>query len=191
MRGYLLVLILLAAVAGGCSRSTLSEYYILTPGPGATSPPGGGAVSIGVGPVTLPGYVDRESISTTDGTQRLTLDENHLWAEPLDENVTRVLAENMATLIGTDRISIHPWPIGSVEYRVKVDVTRMIGQLGGEAWLDARWVIKRDDDPASAPLVSRKTSLKGPAGADYNTLAARFSEMLLALSREITGALPR
>jgi uncharacterized lipoprotein YmbA len=186
------LLFLVVLAAAGCSRSTLSEYYRLTPlrEAGGVSRDGG-ALSVGVGPVTLPGYTDRDNIVTTDGSQRVQIDDSRLWAEPLEESVTRVLAENLATLLGTDRIAVHPWPVGSVKYRIKVEVTRMIGRFGGDAWLEARWTILPDEDLASVPLVVRRTSLSGPAGTDCNALAARFSDMLLALSREIAGAVPR
>jgi uncharacterized lipoprotein YmbA len=191
MRTHVLVVMLLALAASGCARSTLSQHYLLIPRPAEAAPRGGNGPTLGIGPVTLPGYTDRDNIVTLGGTHRLNVDEDHLWAEPLEQNVTHVLAENLSVLTGADRVCIHPWSPGDADYRITVDVTRMIGRFGGDAWVDARWTIEREAEDGSVALVSRRTTLTGPAGGDWDALAARFSDMLLALSREIAGAVPR
>ena len=57
---------------------------------------------IGVGPITVPKYLDRPQIVTRSGRNQLALGEFDRWAEPLQDNVLRVLAENLAFLIPTD-----------------------------------------------------------------------------------------
>ena len=53
---------------------------------------------------------------------RFDLSENDRWAEPLDENLTRVLAKNLSVLLRTDRIVVYPWPIDKkpiIEWKFK------------------------------------------------------------------------
>src|SRR5262245_19194049 len=45
---------------------------------------GSGPVSIGVGPVIMPGYLDRTQIVTRSGPDRVKLASFHRWAEPLE-----------------------------------------------------------------------------------------------------------
>jgi len=48
-----------------------------------------GQISLGVGPVRLPGYLDRREIVMRATQSRFDLSENDRWAEPLETNFTR------------------------------------------------------------------------------------------------------
>ena len=81
-------------------------------------------MSIGVGPVHLPRYLDRPQIITrTKGTD-LKLAEFHHWAEPLADTFMRVVSENLSTLVPTDRVYLHPWGVGvDLDYKVLPSTT--------------------------------------------------------------------
>ena len=188
MRWTATLIILLACGAGACSRSPMAQYYVLTPHAFDSAPAEHGP-AVGIGPVVLPKYVDRINIVTTAGPQRLRVDEQNVWAEPLDENVTRVLGENLSALLGTDRVHFDPWPRGAVDYRVSVTVVRLTGALGGEARLDALWSVRKED--GEKPLASRRSNLRHPAGDSYDAFAAALSDILAELSRQIAEVIPR
>jgi uncharacterized lipoprotein YmbA len=149
----------------------------------------GEAPAIGIRPVVLPKYVDRLNIVTTAGPRRLLLDEQNLWAEPLDENVTRVLAENLSALLATDRVHFHPWPHGAVDYQIDVNVVRLTGTLGGESDLQALWTVHAEK--GEKLVATRRTVLRRPAGDDYEAFVAALSDSLADLSREIAESIPR
>jgi len=52
----------------------------------------------GVGPVTLPPYLDRSQIVMSDRANELNLAEFDQWAESLQTNFTRVLGENLVAV---------------------------------------------------------------------------------------------
>jgi uncharacterized lipoprotein YmbA len=173
-----LVLPLLAA----CGRSTMAQYYVLTPRTAAATNAGGGQPrSLGIGPVSLPKYVDRDNIVTTVGAQEVRVEAAHLWAEPLEENFVRVLTENLSATLGTDDIQFYPWPAGAVDHQVTVEVVRFDGALNGDAFLQARWSVREGKNT----IASRRSNLTRKAGADYNAFAAAMSEMIAELSAEI------
>ena len=182
MRAVLVTLL----VAVGCSRSSLANYYLLTPRTPSEAAKKS-ELSLGVGPILLPEYVDRDNIVTTAGAQQVELAESHLWAEPLDRNVERVIAESLSRLLGTDTVYIYPWASGTVDVQVGVRVTRLTGRLGGDVFLDAYWSIKRGDEP----ILTRRASLSRPAGEDYASFAAALSDMLGELCRQIAEAIPK
>ena len=65
---------------------------------------------------------------------QLALGEFDRWAEPLQDNFARVLAENLARLIPTDQVLLHAWPrSATLDYQVTVDVLHFDGWLGGES----------------------------------------------------------
>jgi uncharacterized protein len=184
-----------AALLGlGACTNTPSRFYMLNP----LAPPDGMSPAaqaergpvIGLGPITLPRYLDQPQIVSRASRHQLVLGELDRWAEPLQENFSRVLAENLSLLIPTDHLFLHEWPRSvTLDYQVKVDVRHFDGWLGGESVLIARWSLL---DRAERELVSRKVHLNAPAGGrDYEAMVVAMNQMLEALSRDIATAIQR
>jgi len=183
----LCAVVLTAVGCGG--RSAPTRFYVLAPiAAAATAGSDGRPVSIGVGPVRLPGYIDRPQIVTRRVAEEIDLAEFDRWGEPLADGVPRTIADNLALLMPRERIALFPW-LGSrsVQYQVVVDIARFDGPLGGAVVLDARW---RIIGPDRADLGERRFSASEPSGAaTYPALVAAMSRSLGALSREIAAAL--
>jgi uncharacterized lipoprotein YmbA len=145
-------------------------------------------LTIGVGPVTLPPYLDRPQIVTRASRTKLELGEFDQWAAPLQDTFARVLAEDLSLLLGTDRVLLHPWPrTTDVDYQVTVDVIRFDGGVGGEVVLAVRWSLIRAD---GKELTMRKTRLQAPANPrDYEATVTAMSRILEDLSRDIAATL--
>jgi len=191
---FTILLFYMTTVAlGGCASSAPSRFYMLTSV--STSEPQQplvGAlreVAIGVGPVELPSYLDRPQMATRAGPYEIEFAEFNQWAEPLANNVTRVLSENLSHLLATDRMAIYPWPRSTpVAYQVRVRMTHFEGTLGEQSRLSAQWHII---DVEEQQELMRQTSPFQPAveAADYGSLAAALSQGLGALSQDIAAAL--
>ena len=143
-----------------------------------------------MGAITLPKYLDRPQIVTRASGHQLVLGEFDRWAEPLPDNVARVLAENLARLIPTDHILLNPWPrSAALDYQVGVEVWQFDGELGGESALLALWSLL---DEAERPLLTQRASLTSPVGGrDYQAMVQALNQMLEALSRDIAAAIQR
>jgi uncharacterized lipoprotein YmbA len=144
---------------------------------------------LGVGPVRFPGYLDRQEIVVRSAQNRFNVSEYDRWAEPLDENFTRVLAQNLAGLLGTDRIVSYPWTSDKKPVRfVTLEVLSFESNSAREAELFARWSVV---DGSSKKPLSLKVSRLARQAKDGSTDAsvAALSEALGDLSREIAGAL--
>ena len=175
----------------GCSTGPSARLYVLTSLPRAESvapTAGGRALSIGIGPVELPQYVNRSQIVTGQQSSELHSAVSAQWAEPLQDGFTRVLAENLSLLLATDRVALFPWKTFAPEYQVVVEVTHFLGQTGGEVSLVALWSILNKDGREA--LVSKKSSFRESTGSsEYEALAAAMSRTVAALSRDIATAL--
>ena len=182
----------LVALTGCAGSSAPVRLYVLTPPPEARVAPLGpavpGGLALGVGPVRLPGLLDRPQIVTRRGADEIDAAEFHRWAEPLADSVPRILAENLAALWKTDRVAIFPWdPEQAVRYQVVVDVMRFDGAMGGDVVLDARWRILATH---GKELAANRSLLTQPTGgAGYPAVVAAMSRALAALSREIAATL--
>jgi uncharacterized lipoprotein YmbA len=169
-----------------------TRLYVLTALPQTDSVQPTAAIgrgSIGVGPVSLPQYVNRPQIVTGNASNELQRAEYAQWAEPLERNFTRVLVENLSVLLGNDRVVAFPW-IGAapLDYQIIVEIPRFLGETGGTVSLVVLWSIigKNGKDV----LVSQKSSFSESVGTpEYDALAAAMSRTVAALSREIAAAL--
>ena len=144
--------------------------------------------TVGVGPVTLPPYLDRPQLVTRAGGNRVVLADIDSWVEPLEGMFARVLGENLALLLGTDDVLMLPQRRDvTLDRQVEVDVTRFDVDAAGNAVLDARWwVYGRGGDKL---LRSGRSTITEPAQVgDYTAAAAALSRALGAMSREIAQA---
>jgi uncharacterized lipoprotein YmbA len=187
----LATLALSSLIVNGCSTGPPTRLYVLTSLPRAESVPpatGGRELSLGIGPVELPQYVNRPQIVTGQQSSELQSAASAQWAEPLQDGFTRVLAENLSLLLATDRVALFPWKTFAPEYQVVVEVTHFLGQTGGAVSLVALWSILTKDGREA--LVSKKSSFRETTGSsEYAALAAAMSRTVAALSRDIAAAL--
>jgi uncharacterized protein len=178
--------------AGGCA-SQPSQFYLLSAMPSTESASsatsGQHGPTIGVGPVTLPRYVDRPQIVTRTGPYELTLAEFDRWAEGLDANFSRVLAENLSLLLPTARVVMSPWSRAiRIDYQITVDVTHFLSQVGVESLLIADWIVfKGEGQDVLASGTSRFSA--SAAGKDYAAIVAAMSQTVASLSRELAETL--
>jgi uncharacterized protein len=184
----------LASTLTGCATSPPSNFYTLTPIPGGSAElaPKGGALSLGVGPVAFPAFLDRPQIVSRDGTNRLTLDEFHRWGGSIQDDFLRVWSENLAALLGTNRILIFPAEVRyPVDFRVSAQVLSFEGDAGGEAVLKVRWAVLDGvrEQVVAVEESAYRSRLKAPGGQE--ALVAAMSEALGAFSRDVAERLRR
>jgi uncharacterized lipoprotein YmbA len=186
-----------AILAAGCSvlspQPDRSRFYILTPvsdsGAMAATPASTSTdsqLTIGVGPVDFPGYLRRLPVVTRVAANRIELSDEKRWAEPLDKNFVRVLSENLAKLLDTQRIEKYPWELRTkIDYQVEVDVQRFETTADGQTLLVASWIIR--DGPSDKILYASETTTGAPAGADEASASSALSSDLATLSKEIAS----
>jgi hypothetical protein len=189
----LVSLLFLIPLCGCLGRSQPTRFYLLQP---LCSVPAEKTAAlklegmhIGVGPITLPEYVDRPQIVTLVGPHQLDLADFDQWSEPLRESVPRILGDNVSALLSTQHIYLYPWT-GSlqIDYQVEVDINRFDTTHGGEAVMNARWTILEGN---SKEILVRKHAVitQVADGTGYAALVAAESRLLETLSREIAAAI--
>jgi len=188
-----MLLVSVGVLAGivGCGSTRPSSFYVLSAierdAPDRATAEG---PALGIGPVTLPGYLDRPQMVSRSGRNALRIDEFHRWGEPLSESMTRVLGENLSRLLGSEKIAPFPWK-GTVtpDYRAVVEVIRMERDAGGNFVFVARWIIL-DGGTGEVVTMRRFEWSRAVADAtDAEAMAAAASDGLAEMSREIAAAL--
>jgi uncharacterized lipoprotein YmbA len=175
----------------GCSTSPEPRFYTLSAGGNPAQDRNEKALmeySIAVGPVTLPEMVDRPELVVRVGVNQVALLEQHRWAEPLRSEIPRVLAENLAQLLGASQVVTYPQNAsGEAEYRVLVDIQRFESVLGQTVTIDALWAVRRTSGKDSK--TGRSVVRESTGGAGHDALVAAHGRALAAVSREIAEAI--
>ena len=176
----------------GCASSPASRFYTLSSlQEGGRRPgefPTDQGLTIVVGPIQFPEYLDRTEIVTRPSSNKITVSDFDLWAGSFAEDFSRTLAENLSVLLSTESVIVYPGPRSSLaQYRITMDVIRFDGSLGGDVSLIVRWAILEGKE---RKLVSgRKSTITEPSGAQgYEAMVAASSRALEKLSREIAEA---
>jgi len=169
----------------GCG-SPAKSYYVLTPAGPAPSASGRG---IGVGPVSIPAYLDRPNLVFKQSGNLLAVSESHRWAGDLENNISSVLAINLGRRLGTGNVRTYPWGSDKeLRYQISVDIRQFHGTSEGDAYLEASWRVY--SLPSRAMVTSRSWSGTEPLKKDgYEELAAAESRLLDRLATQISKGL--
>ena len=187
--GTATVCVLLIMSAGCSGSSPRTRFYLLAPLDTAAETNheqrSDHRISVGIAPVELPAYLDRPQIVTRLSDNQLRLAEFDHWAEPLQDTFSRVLIENVCTLLCADSIAVSPWRRSAdVDYRVRVEVIRMDSDFEGVSSLVARWTITGDN--GKTLVLAKKSSYTTRTSAlDYGAIVAAHSTLIGRLSEEI------
>ena len=180
-----IAIIVLALGLAGClgGQSPPTSFYMLSPlnpsQTGTLAATADGRIRIGLSTVTVPEYLNRSEIVINLDNTVYQLADFSKWAEPLSNNLARVLEENLTNLLHDDSIDIFLASDSSIlpDYRLEVDVLRLDGNLGDQVTLVAQWALlaAEEDDL----IVMRRSEYQ--ASAADNT----YKELVMAKSRTI------
>ena len=197
MRSFVIIFGLAFLSVSGCVNfspmSDPSRFFMLTPLPQSEqSRPDTGKVNslfLGIGPIRFPAYLDRDQIVTRAGHNRFDVSENDRWAEPLEENFTRVLSQNFGMLLGGARIIRYPWQTGQrPTCQIEMEVIQFEPTKAQEVELLADWALI--DLSTKVPLVFKKSRIARQTGTkSMEASVAALSETLGDLSREIADTI--
>ncbi len=184
----------LAGCLGGASAPT-NFYMLSTLGPSQAKTATTTAedrIRIGLATVVVPEYLNRNEIVVNLDDTVYQLAEFNQWAEPLNDNLTRVLAENLTNLLQDTLISVFLSSDSSIppDYRLEVDVLRLDGNLGGRVALVAQWaLLEAEEDDL---ILMRRAEYQEPtAGKTYKGLVLAKSRTIETLSRDIAAAIKK
>jgi uncharacterized lipoprotein YmbA len=136
----------------------------------------------------MPAYLDRPQIVTRLDDGQLELDEFNRWAQPLAPNLTRVLADNIAALTGSQRVIPALTVRVSEGYRVVGVVSRFEADESGEVILEVTWAVRPIREDRGGP-VRRSLYRQMSSSGDPGTRVDAMSRLLLRRSEEIAAAL--
>lgn len=137
-----------------------------------------GSIDVGVGPFTMPAYLDRPQFVRRVGPNEVRPVETARWAETLGEGFERVLAEDLDALLPMARVHAHPWRSSTqAQWIISGYVTKFETDASGEAVLDVTWrVLGPDREPTR---VGARSVVRVPGtGQSVEAEVAAMSDVL-------------
>ena len=180
---------LLLAITG-CGTSRTTSYYVLESDSASRSSADQrsthGSIIVGVAPVRVPTYLDRNQLVTRTSTRRVNVSDFESWAEPLESSVTRAIAvalDHDPNIKGT--VMLPTIAEVKLDRVVFVEMVRFDGMLGGSVRLTARiLILDSDRKPMVAPVRFNRTD--ATTDSSYDALVTSMGRLLDQLSQEVT-----
>jgi uncharacterized lipoprotein YmbA len=140
---------------------------------------------IGIAQISLPSALERKQIVTRDTNGALHFAEQHQWAALLKQNMTEVLAKNLASQQANFWFKSYPWSLlGMVDYRLVIDVTQLDIVLGKTISLSVDWAFL--NEKTHAILQHGSIELSQPlADENYATAVTGLNALLAQLSEKV------
>ncbi len=181
------------ALVGGCAGTPSPKFYTLSPMSDQVNQleisTENRPLSVAIAPIKFPDFLDRPQIVTRPSPNTLKMSESHRWGGSLSSNFSRVLGENLSTLLGTDRI-FYPRQAKAfpIDYRLTLNVKAFEGEIGKEVVLDVDWVVI--DQQHKKATIMQNTVISEPVQrSEYESFVAAQSRALAALSYRIASAI--
>ena len=175
----------LVAACGG--EPVRLDYYTLSSPPAPSAPAAAPApFTVHVGPVSVPDGVDRPQIVLRLDDNRVTIDDNHHWIEPLKNAIPRVISDALARELNTPRVLTSRQSSAlDIDYRVAVDVQHFESS-SSEVSEDVLWTIRsrKTKEPKLGRSVVRESA---PGG--FEGIAAAHSRALERVAHDIAAAI--
>ncbi|MEM0927887.1 MAG: PqiC family protein [Pseudomonadota bacterium] len=184
MRNSLVLFLLLTLSA--CASAPPKFYLLEAPSALASNQQATGPYgTIGISRVALPAYASSEKIARVDEDRQLFKEDDHRWAEPPADGLTRVLAAALASQTGATVIT-EPFPRGlDPDLRVSVQFDRFLRSPSGAAMIAGQYTL--EDSLGRSVLAIEPFSVEVASdSAGYNAYADAVADAVGRLGAEIS-----
>jgi uncharacterized lipoprotein YmbA len=193
--GLLLGLLLVAFLASlpGCldlpRDSTPLRYWVLSPVDGDPSDETP-TRTLAVGPIEVPGYLQRQAIVRRVGLHELDVAAFDRWGDSLEDQLAQVLARNLEILAPGTVTTVFPWKGSRTpDLQLEISVSRYEADRAGKVSLDVDWILTRLQD---RQVIGQRIShlSEDSESPDMGPVVGAMSRALGALSRQVAAELP-
>jgi uncharacterized lipoprotein YmbA len=189
-------LLLICCVGSGCGTSPATRYYTLTSvapsvGPTASAPAPSNPVPVRLEPVVIPAELDRLELVRQDGPYRVHIADFELWAAPLDEQIRRILSDDLATRLPPHLVADPNEPSGDEPRRLlSVAITQFYADANCTVTLRADWTLRGPKGARERGSESMESPGRGPCmDAVSSAMPAAMSGTLALLADRLAAAI--
>lgn len=185
-----IIALIIGAGLAGCAGSAVTRFYVLeaTPAQVAFDPNLKKKWFVELGPLSVPALVDRKQIVTRDDANTVRIAEFEQWAEPLRDNILRVLASDLAVLLPRHSVRSYPSAVtgAKIDYRILIDLDRFDVYPGQCVKLSAHWTVI--NDKTRLPVLDKISHIeKALTDTSYSAAAGVLSATLHELGQQLAA----
>ncbi len=183
----------------GCGSSPGTRFYSLSsmqPTPDASVLKGAESQGIiTVGPVELADYLNRSQIVRRSGATRIDLLEFDHWAGSLQNELARVLVDNLQVHLSSAGYLVVPWEeTATADGRIQVRVSRLEGTERNTVVLEALWMSFGKEQGvvqlAGEEFIEEQVSGRG-VEAQVEAMSRAVAELSRRIGEQVKGKLNR
>lgn len=159
------------------NNSVPARFYTLAPKAPESLISGVPVENLPFGRISIPTYLDTPQIITRAGENRVVLNENDRWAEPLARGIQRMLPRQTAEFV-------HGKKLKKIS-QINVAIDRLDGECAGKITLMARITIVPENSGKQLPAASSFSAVVPAQGEDLSGYVNAISSALENLAKEI------
>jgi uncharacterized protein len=173
-----------------CGGAGTNYYRLDATAPATATGAAASDLSVAIGPVSLPSYLDRAEIVFATGPNEFQVPADALWIGSLRDNISRTVAADLGRLLGSGKVSSGFEGASRPRYRVALNLRKFHGISGQGAILDLSWMVQ---DGSSGQVLSRQSAVfhEQIIGDGYGPLVAAESRLLEQCAAAIAQSLRR
>jgi len=182
-----------AIVFAGCAATEPEPVYFVLTGShsGVTKSHPASALNVYVRRIEVPAYLGKLGLVTIKRGSEASYADTYLWAEPLDQALSRAVAEDLSQNSRFRAFGFSPTVLPPDHaYDVWIRLERFEGTDTGQAVLRARWWVSTAGSSDSIGGRTTEIQRSGWQPGDYSELIQLFRSEVQELSREIAAAIP-
>lgn len=144
-------------------------------------------VTLGIGPIQLPPYLDRPQMIRRTSANKVLIFETHRWEIPLDESISKVIQSDFAKLTPANHFIDFPWYRSTpVKWQLILTINRFDADITGKCILEADWKLldaRRNTIASGAELLEKQIKK-----LDQEKVVAAMRKLLWQLNQKIVAS---
>ena len=184
--------VLVSLLVAACGSSPPVRYFALSPMDSVQRQDPDDAVTLGLGPLRLPEYLNRSQLVTRGNGSELEIDEFSRWAEPLTLAMHRVVSTDVDNMMDGVIVIAFPWEAvvrNEVDYRLLGEVTRFDADRSGRVVLDIQWAIADVPGEVAVAIHRSKYETRAARPDDPAIVTSAMNDALAMFSRDVVSEL--
>jgi uncharacterized lipoprotein YmbA len=190
VRSQVVVVLMLVLLFAGCMRSKPSRFYTLRDtlpdNVAINTDLAENEVVLGVGVISLPGYIDHNKIVTRVNAAEVKLSDYNRWAESTSDKIYNIMILNLSQLCPSMHVGkyIHSNRSKFTHY-LKLTIDDLIADNNGVVTLNARYDVFPLKEKDAIPIRKNVSFKKEIKEGDYSAMVSAMSSLLGELSVDI------
>lgn len=147
-------------------------------------------LTIHIASVVMDETVDKPQLVIRTTRNQVEILEQQRWAQPLKNEILRVVAEHLSVLLGTNKITTYPLAANKSDYIVTIQVQNFESKPSENVQMRAYWTVRRTlDNFQTSNTLEAMQAISNASPSNYDALIMAHNQNLSRLSADIAKSI--